>query len=199
MNSFNTAIIIATSLIYLHCGQIVAQESAQWKGSCEVTFSGKSTLHNFSGTVKTEAFTVAISNLSQMNTAKVSSQVKAKATKMNTKNKKRDAKMHDILQVSVFPDIIVDLTHLMISDTKPVMKGTMPRPTVIPFSLSIKGKKQSITGKVSDWLYSDQLITCSVSFPVSLKSSDLVVPTALGFIKVKDEIIIVAKLTLKKS
>lgn len=199
MKLLSTVFIIATTLIGLSNSRATAQDNDQWNGSCEITFSGKSTLHNFAGTVKTEPFTVAISDLTQMSTAKVSGRVKVKVAKMDTKSAKRDAKMHDVLQVAAFPDIVVDVTKLMASSTKPVLEGNIPRPTVIPFTLTIKGGKQQLIGKVGDWSYSDKRISCTVSFPVSLKASNLVVPTVLGFIKVQDQILVVAKLTLKKS
>ncbi len=199
MKLLNTISVLVATIIFISSGHATAQSSDQWNGSCEITFSGKSTLHNFSGTVKTEPFTVAISDLTQASTAKVSSRVKVKAAKMDTKSAKRDTKMHDVLQVAAFPDIIVDVTKLMASSTKPVLEGNIPRPTVIPFTLTIKGGEQQLIGKVGDWSYSDKRITCTVFFPVSLKTSGLVVPSVLGFIKVQDQILVVAKLTLKKS
>ncbi|MCF6311976.1 MAG: YceI family protein [Verrucomicrobiales bacterium] len=198
MRSFTHLFLLTVAILCLTNNQTIAQDDAQWNGSCEVTFFGKSTLHNFTGTVKTEDFTVTLSNLNDVKSAKISSQVTAKAAKMDTKSTNRDAKMHEVLQVTAFPNIEVKLNDLMASNTNPITEANIPRPTIIPFTLTIKGKKQQITGKVSDWAYADDKITCSVSFPVSLKKSKLVVPSVLGFIKVQDEILVVAKLSLKK-
>jgi len=199
MKSLLPFLIIATAITCFSSSHSLAQDSEKWNGTCEILFSGKSTLHDFAGTVNAEPFTVAISNMTDKSTAKASSKVMVKAAKMDTKSKKRDAKMHDVMKVSTFPDIVVDVVNMTPKNTRPVLDGAVPRPTVIPFSLTIKGKKQQITGTVSNWSYTDNIIMCTVSFPVSLKTSGLVVPTVLGFIKVGDQILVRAKMTLKKS
>lgn len=199
MKLLKPVLILATALICFNSSHAAAQDTAKWNGACEITFSGKSTLHNFAGTVNAEPFTVSIASMTDKTKATASSQVIVKALKMDTTSKKRDAKMHDVMKASTFTDIIVDVIKLKPDKTKPVFDSAIPRPTIIPFTLTIKGKKQQITGTVSDWSYAGDTIKCTVSFPVSLKTSGIVVPTVLGFIKVDDQILVAAKLTLKKS
>jgi len=199
MNTFKPMLILAASIICFKANLTSAQNAEKWHGVCEITFSGKSTLHDFSGTVNAEPFTVSIANMMDSSKASASSKVMVKALKMDTASKKRDAKMHDVMKVSTFTDIVVDVVKLKPDKTKPVFDSAVPRPTIIPFTLTIKGKKQQMTGTVSDWSYAGDIIKCTVSFPVSLKASGIVVPTVLGFIKVDDQILVAAKLTLKKS
>lgn len=170
-----------------------------WKGSCEVTFSGKSTLHDFEGTVSAKPFVVSLDQLEHPAQAHASSRVVVEAAKMDTDNDERDEKMHECMDVKTFPEIVVEVTDLAAADTKPVTGGAVPQPTVIPFVLDLKGKKQKVTGKVSDWKYDGDSISCTVTFPVSLKASNIKPPSVLGIVKVKDEIEVAAHLELKRN
>ena len=179
-------------------GERAFSQTEKWSGNCDITFFGTSTLHNFTGHVKAEPFTVSISDLSDQSKARASGKVSVKAGKMLTGDKKRDAKMYSVLATKTFPNITVEISDLKAAATKPVSGGKVLKPTVIPFTLNLKGKKQHLTGRVTDWSYSDGSISYTVSFPVSLKASGLKVPTVLGFIKVGDEIKVQAKLRLKR-
>lgn len=198
MKFLNPSVLsLVTVLVVGTCGNALAQ-SEQWGGTCEVTFYGSSTLHDFSGKVKAEPFTVSISDLQDTAKAKASSKVTVKASKMVTGNKKRDAKMYISLATKTYPNIVVEISDLTLPATKPAGDGPVPQPTIIPFTLNLKGKKQQIIGKVSDWSYSDGSISYTISFPVSLKSSGIDVPPVLGLVKVADEIRVKAKLKLKR-
>lgn len=168
-----------------------------WSGTCRVTFSGESTLHNFTGKVDSEPFTVSISQTQDLANAKASSHVVVKAAGMNSDNKKRDKEMHKCMEVTTYPEIIVDLSDLPVSETKPALDGPVPRPTVIPFTMTLKGKPQQVTGTVSNWSFNGESVDCVVSFPVSLEKSGITPPNVLGLVKVKDEIQVTAVLHLK--
>jgi len=190
-------VVLASFSLFACCGNVFGQD-VKWAGNCDVSFFGKSTLHNFSGSVKAKSFTVLTSNLKDKANAKATGKVTVKASKMVTGNKKRDANMYKSLAATTFPNIVVEISDLRASSTKPVMDGPVPRPTVIPFTLYLKGKKQKMIGKVSNWSYSDTVISYTISFPVSLKASGIEVPSILGVVKVADEIQVKAKLTLRK-
>jgi hypothetical protein len=168
-----------------------------WSGTCRVTFSGESTLHNFTGTVDAEPFTVSISSASDLANATASSHVVVKAAGMNSDNKKRDKEMYKCMEVTTYPEIIVDLDKLPVAETKPALDGPVPRPTVIPFTMTLKGKEHQMTGTVSNWSFKDESVDCVVSFPVSLEKSGITPPSVLGLVKMKDEIKVTAVLHLK--
>ncbi len=188
---------LAGILVFGTCESAFAQ-TEQWGGTCEVTFYGSSTLHDFTGTVKAESFTVSITDLKDKSKAKASSKVTVKASKMVTGNKKRDANMYVSLATKTYPDIVVEISDLTAAATKPAGDGPVPRPTIIPFSMTLKGKKQQMIGKVSEWSHSDGSISYTISFPVSLKTSGIDVPAVLGLVKVADEIKVKARLKLKR-
>lgn len=180
------------------CAASVVQAQTNWKGSCDITFSGTSTLHKWSGTVSAEPFSVAISGADSPSTAKIAAIVKVKAKKMDTDKEKRDENMYESMKVDTHSEVVVTLPKDMTAaSTKPVIEGGIPRPTVIPFTLTLLGKDQQKTGTVSKWKYANGVATFTVSFPVSLKASGIEVPAVLGMIRVGDEVVVTAKVTLK--
>lgn len=186
------ALLLAGSAPALHA------EDTKWSGTCRVHFSGESTLHDFEGDVDTQPFTVTISGMSDPASASASSEVTVNAAEMDTGNDKRDVEMHKCMDVTAHPEITVVVDDLAVSETQPAKDGEMPRPTVLPFKLNVKGKTHQITGKVSDWSYTDGDATFTVSFPVSLKACDIKPPSVLGVVKVKDEIQVKATLHLTR-
>jgi hypothetical protein len=168
-----------------------------WKGSCDIKFSGTSTLHDFSGTVSAEPFTVMVSGIDNPATAKMAGTIKVKAADMDTDKEKRDKKMHESMDVTTYTDILVTLPKGMnIGLTKPADESGKIRPTQIPFTLTLLGKDQQMVGKISNWKYTDGVASFKVSFTVSLKASGIKVPAVLGFVRVDDQITVEANLVL---
>jgi hypothetical protein len=188
-------ILLATGLLLFTGPGLYAQNP--WKGSCEIKFSGTSTLHDFTGTVSAEPFTVSVTGIADPATAQLAGVVKVKAVDMDTAKPKRDKKMRDSMDVTTHTDITVTLLKgLNTTLTKPVTESGQPRPTQIPFTLTLLGKDQQKVGTVSDWKYSDGVASFKVSFSVSLKTSGIKVPAVLGFVRVGDEIKVEANLVL---
>jgi len=182
----------------LPVGGFVSAQSSEWGGTCKVAFAGKSTLHDFDGTVSAEPFTVTITNFENPASADASAEVLVKASKMDTGNKKRDVEMRKSLDLDTYPEISVSVKNLTAEKTNPRTSGAAPEPTVIPFTLKLKGKTHQLTGKVSDWSYADDRITCTVSFPISLSEAGIKPPSVLGLVKVKDGIAVTARLSLAR-
>jgi hypothetical protein len=189
--------IALATLLYAGLGSLPARDQ-DWKGACSVHFSGKSTLHDFEGDVTAEPFTVKIEGMDDPAKAHASSRVVVKAGAMDTGNEKRDAEMHKCMEVTTYPEIVVDIDRLPLTSTKPERGEDPPRPTIIPFRMILMGKTHAVTGEVSDWSYSDGEVSFSVSFPMSLNACGIKPPGVLGLVKVKDEILVKASLKLKK-
>lgn len=189
-------LIVSVLLLASFGGTSALAQSSDWKGACRVTFSGKSTLHPFEGKVDAEPFTVSIQNFDTPAKAKASANVVVKVAKMDTDNEKRDVEMRKSLDAATYPEIRVSVKDLVPEATSPRMNGEVPQPTVIPFQLGLKGKTLSVKGRVSDWSYADDQISCTISFPVSLAAAGIKPPSVLGLVKVKDEISVTARLKL---
>lgn len=173
-------------------------EDTNWSGTCKVHFSGQSTLHDFEGTVAADPFTVSVSDIANPADATASATVVVRASGMDTGNEKRDVEMHKSMDVANHPEIVVEIDHLAVASTRPAADGPVPRPTVIPFKMTLKGKSHEINGQVSNWSYSEKEASFTVSFPVSLKNSGIKPPNVLGLVKVKDEILVSASLRLTR-
>jgi hypothetical protein len=60
--------------------------------------------------------------------------------------------------------------------------------------MTLKGKIHEVTGQLTDWSYSGR----EASFKVSLKDSGITPPNVLGLVKVKDEILVSASVSLTR-
>lgn len=185
-------------LISLTSTLVSQAQDSKWAGSCKVHFSGQSTLHDFEGTVAADPFTVTVSDLANAADATASATVVVRASGMDTGNEKRDVEMHKSMDVANHPEIVVEIDHLAVAATRPAADGPVPRPTVVPFKMTLKGKSHEVNGQVSNWSYSEKEASFTVSFPVSLKNSGIKPPNVLGLVKVKDEILVSASLHLTR-
>lgn len=193
-----TPLILLIALIGFCPTHHIQAQNASWSGTCHVTFSGKSTLHDFDGTVDSEPFAVTISDIDHPAKARASAVITVKADNMDTENEKRDAEMRKCLDTAAYPEIQASLTALTAAATQPKTGAAFPQPTVIPFTLAIKGKTLELTGSVTDWSHTEDKISFTLSFPVSLKDADIQPPSVLGVIKVKDEISVKARVSLSR-
>lgn len=186
------------AVLFLGSTLVSQAQDSNWSGTCKVHFSGKSTLHDFEGTVAADPFTVTVSDLANPADATASATVVVRASGMDTGNEKRDVEMHKSMDVANHPEIVVEIDHLAVASTRPATDGPVPRPTVIPFKMTLKGKSHEVSGQVSNWSYSEKEASFTVSFPVSLKDSGIKPPNVLGLVKVKDEILVSASLRLTR-
>ena len=188
--------ILPLALSLSFCTQALGQ--SRWQGKCDITFTGKSSLHGFTGTVATEPFFASVTNPGNPTKMEVVSSARVIASKMNTKNKKRDARMHESLEIASYPEITVSVDIPAGSNAllKPVLENGANRPTEIPFTMILKGKAQNLVGKVTSWKFDGSVARFSVAFPISLKASGIKVPSVLGMIRVKDRIDVTADVTL---
>ncbi len=186
------------AVLFLGSTLVSQAQDSNWSGTCKVHFSGKSTVHDFEGTVAADPFTVTVSDLANPADATASATVVVRASGMDTGNEKRDVEMHKSMDVANHPEIVVEIDHLAVASTRPATDGPVPRPTVIPFKMTLKGKSHEVSGQVSNWSYSEKEASFTVSFPVSLKDSGIKPPNVLGLVKVKDEILVSASLRLTR-
>lgn len=190
--------ILAIGLALASLTPATFAQSSKWSGTCEAFFSGKSTLHAFDGSVKAKPFVVTVIGIDDPATAKVSGKVTVDAAKMDTGNGKRDAKMHESMDVTNHPTIVADVGALTMAAMQPVEENGVPRPTVLPFTLFLKGKEHQVRGTVANWSYKDDSASFEVSFALSLKAAGIKPPSVVGVVKVQDEIRVTARVNLAR-
>lgn len=174
-----------------------ADAAEKWSGTGSIRFLGKSTLHDFTGTVAIAPFTLTVDEPEGREKATLSGTLTASVAKMDTQDEKRDENMRASLDAAKHPLITVSLSKVKVADTKPQWQGRLPKPSTVPFDLTILGKTKAHIGRVASWSEKDGVVTMVVAFPVSLKDYGIKVPTVLGVIRVKDTIEVEATIELK--
>ncbi|MES2598200.1 MAG: YceI family protein [Verrucomicrobiota bacterium] len=182
-------------LLALLCRQEVKADTAQkWSGTAEITFSGTSTLHDWAGKVSAKPFTTTVSLDEAGKPTRVQATVAVAAAQMDTAEPKRDENMRKAMKAVDYPLIsaVIDASAGSIaSDSK--------TPALLPMTLTLLGKSQKITGVVSRYQRQEGKVTFDLDFPVSMKASDISVPSVLLFIRVGDVVKVHATVTLQKS
>lgn len=174
-----------------------AKADEKWAGTCSIKFMGDSTLHDFAGTVNAAPFTLTVHDPETPEKTTLDAKIDVSVAKMDTEEEKRDENLRASLDAAKHPMISVELDGVKIADTRPQWQGGLPKSSVVPFELTILGKTEKHSGKVTSWSEKFGTVTMVVAFPVSLKAYGIEVPSVLGVIRVKDTIEVEATLTLK--
>lgn len=154
-----------------------------WSGTARITFSGTSTLHDWSGTVRARPFTLQVTATPDGQPRHLRSQVVVAAAEMDTDDKRRDAVMHRCLKVTEHPliEAVID-----VPAAKVAADGKTP--TRLPLTLILLGRQHKLLATVSHWRRSDGAAEFDLDLEVSLKAAGIEVPSVLWLIRVGDTI-----------
>lgn len=166
-----------------------AAKAGTWSGSAAITFSGTSTLHDWSGKVSAEPFKADVAMLDGR-PARITSAVKVKAAAMDTAEPRRDANMRKAMKVAEHPLIVGKI------DAKFDAVARDGTPASLPVELSLLGTRQNVVGVISHWKLNGGTATFDLDFPVSMKASGISVPAVLLVIRVGDVVQVHASVTL---
>src|SRR5450759_1635551 len=192
MTSMNARLF---SLLLLLGLAFVAQTSADevWLGTSDVTFKGYSFLHDFTGTVNRVPLKVLVSQGANGRIVSATSAVDVK--QMNTREEARDRGMRQMFDEAQYHFIKVEVVNAAEGELKPhgAQPGTMP------VTLTIAGRRGTVSGAVTHTSESRDAGSFDLAFPVSLKMFNLNPPAALGgIIKVKDTVDVIVHVTLQR-
>ncbi len=157
--------------------------TATWSGTARITFSGTSTLHDWSGTVRARPFTLQVTSGPDGRPRHLRSQVLVAAAEMDTADKRRDAVMHRCLKVTEHPliEAVIDVPAKDVA-----ADGTTP--TRLPMTLTLLGHSHPLLATVSDWQRTGDQAEFHLDAEVSLKTAGIEVPSVLWLIRVGDTI-----------
>ncbi len=160
-----------------------AEPATAWSGSARISFSGTSTLHDWSGLVGARPFDLLVSTTPDGRPRHLRSRVVVAASEMDTDDKRRDANMHRCMKVAEHPliEAVIDTPVASVA-----ADGKMP--TQLPFTLNLLGRSLPITGNISRWQRSGNRAEFDLDFDVSLKAAGIEVPSVLWLIRVGDTI-----------
>jgi len=157
--------------------------TAVWSGTAGISFSGTSTLHDWSGTVRARPFTLQVTSGPDGRPLHLRSQVTVDAAKMDTADKRRDAVMHRCMRVTEHPliEAVIDVpAEDVASDGK--------TPTRLPLKLQLMGKPHAMVADIRNWRLSGDKAEFDLHCDLSLKEAGIVIPSVLWVIRVGDTI-----------
>ncbi len=180
-------------LFCLLAGSALA-DTSNWSGTSQISFDGTSTLHSWGGKVAAKPFVTSVTTDAAGNPTRVEATVKVEVAKMDTAEADRDEKMREAMQAAAHPLI----TGVINTPFTAIRQGDAT-PSALPLKLTLLGKTQTITGRISNWQHRGDTATFDLDFDLSLKKSDIKVPSVLLFIRVGDTIKVHAAVSLKRN
>ena len=192
--SFTATLLLFPYLVLLLESKTHAGETQAWQGRADITFSGTSTLHDWSGKVAAQPFLTRVSTDSGGRPVRVQSSVKIEVAGMDTAEPRRDENMRKAMKTSEHPLITAE-----IDVPADKIASDLRTPTQLPMTLTLLGNPLKVIGSVSSFKQQDGRITFDMDFPISMKAGGISVPSALYFIRVGDVVKIHASVTLTQN
>ncbi|MGK2904745.1 MAG: YceI family protein [Desulfuromonadales bacterium] len=167
-------------------------------GNCDIRFFGQSTLHGFEGKVACQPFTLTSAGETGEDKIIRQTVVEVLVVEMDTDNSGRDTKMRDMFEQKSYP-----LIQGLFADIDPdlvlqQLQGVESAPGRLEFDLRIREISQRVQAMTRDLVMTPEHISFAMEFPLSLTSFQLQPPSALGFIKVKDQIQVKVRVLLQR-
>lgn len=160
-----------------------------WNGTCDNRFRGSSTLHDFSGNVRCQPFTVGIENAADGRTIVPGAEVAILVGEMDTDNGSRDRQMREMFQVDRFPRIRGTFRNIDPEKVRAELRRGSEAGVPLDFTLTIRDVEHPVHAIAGNFRETGSTVTFDVDYSLSLKEYGLVPPKALfGLVKVDDRI-----------
>ncbi len=162
-----------------------------WKGTCDVSFRGTSTLHGFSGKVRCQPFRVGTEIAAGGRAIIPGTEVAVLAGEMDTGNRSRDRQMREMLQSDRYPRIRGILGTI---DPEGLRRQFLRNPegkVPLDFTLSIRDIERPVHAVAGHFRESDAGVSFDVEYVVSLKEYRLAPPRVFfGLVSVDDKVLV---------
>ncbi len=168
------------------------------EGSCDILFSGQSTLHNFDGKVACQPFSLISEAGKEPQDIPQQPVIKVLVGEMDTDNTGRDKKMRAMFEEETYPEIQGLFGDLDPESLLQQLQESEELPETLEFDLQIRQIKQRVKATTHDLLITPEQISFMMDFPLSLASFQLKPPSVLGFIKVDDRVQVEVKVLLRQ-
>lgn len=167
--------------------------SSTWDGTANITFSGTSTLHDWSGTVRARPFALEVSLGAGDQPQQLRSKVTIDAAAMDTADKRRDQVMRRCMKVEEHP-----LIEALIDVPAAQVAADGKTPTRLPLTLHLLGKSHALVAEIRHWRRSGDQAEFDLHCDISLKEAGIEVPSVLWLIRVGDTIRLQATVRLTR-
>ncbi len=172
--------------------------AAELKGSCEIDFTGTSTLHDFTGTAVCAPFTFSYSADQPPHFKLDGEQVEVPVTGMDTDNNKRDIKMRTMFDAELFPYISGRLDEPADEVIRKLAAAQNSTPVPLALHLKIRDIDLLQTAQITSIHEDERQLEIELETELSLEAYQLEPPGFLGLIRVGDLVKVKIHLLLAK-
>lgn len=161
-----------------------AAAASPLEATCDIRFSGTSTLHDWEGTapaVRSEVRPAATPE-------RWDADVLVPVAGLDTDNDSRDARMREVLDASHWPEIRAEL--------RDIDPQAVERTGRLDLALTIRNVSRPVAAQVHGWKRSAGTVTFDADVPVRFSEFSLEPPTVLGMIRVGDEVTVHAHVAI---
>ncbi|MGE5663505.1 MAG: YceI family protein [Deltaproteobacteria bacterium] len=160
-----------------------------WNGTCDNRFRGSSTLHDFTGKVRCQPFSVGLENAADGKTGIRATEVAVLVGEMDTDNGSRDRQMRQMLRSDRFPRIRGAFRNIDPDRIRGELRRGPEAGIPLDFTLTIRDVERPVHAIAGNFREAGSTVTFDVDYSLSLKEYGLVPPKALfGLFKVDDKI-----------
>jgi hypothetical protein len=166
-------------------------------GTCQVQFTGSSTLHDFSGTGACDPFVLQAKDAVGGDYSLPDSALTVTVAGMQTDNTSRDKKMRDMFAADLFPRISGLIGGGSLGEMRRLLHEAERGGKSFPLRLRIRDIEVPIVARVSQLVDDPRELRFTLEFPVSLAAFHLEPPSVIGLIRVADEVRVKINLQLE--
>ena len=183
---------------FLLLALVSSARAGNLKGNCDIRFLGTSTLHDFTGTVRCQPFTVNLVGDPDGREIIPDVAIAVPIGEMDTKNKTRDKQMREMFQNERFPRIQAVLSNLDPDKIRQEMRKDPNGKGTLEFTLKIRDIERRIQAVIGNLLENSGRVSFDAEFPLSLKEYNLTPPTVFfGIVRVGDKVTVNAAFQLE--
>jgi hypothetical protein len=167
-----------------------ANAQGDYRGSVDITFSGRSTLHGFEGSGNSERFTLSLTLDSSAGDTLLNATIKVPGEALATDNEGLNKNMYKTIETQTYPIITAWLNEIPLQHLR-------PSKSAFQFRLKVRDITNTINASVSNLAVSSDSLVFKVAFDFSIAAYELKPPQPVfGLIKMHDIMNITARFRL---
>ena len=169
------------------------------KGTCSLRFTGVSTLHDFTGTVRCRPFSADLVMSPDGGTRIPRVEVDVPVREMDTGNDTRDGKMREMFQSDRYPVIHGIVREIDVDGILREIGKEGEGKVFFDLTLGIRDVERTVHAAVTNFREEGNRIGFDVEFPVLLADYGLEAPSFLGIFRVRDKVTVTGNVRLEVS
>jgi hypothetical protein len=176
----------------------VFASAGEWKGTCEISFLGTSTLHDFNGNVRCRQFKLTEADGPGGGALLHTSGVEVPVGEMDTGNESRDRQLRNMFRSAEYPVLRGSFKDISPEGFRQELGKSPEGKRSFDFLLKIRDIERSVHAVASGFREEGGRVSFVLDFPVSLKEYGLKPPSVLfGAIRVGDRVSVRAAVSLQ--